>query len=94
MSYKYNNILKRLFRNDKGAIVIWQNPNIPLWIWIISTALTFLFKSGYLHTGFQSLGKLALFTWAYLEIRSGESIFRRILGAAVLVSIIYDVFTA
>ena len=94
MSAALTSLFDRIFKNKDGKLVLWQNPNLPLWGWIASSVLGAVFKHGNLHSSFQLLGKAALFAWAYLEIRSGESIFRRILGAVVMANILIGVFTA
>jgi hypothetical protein len=82
----------KVFRNQHGQIVLWQTPNVPLWGWIASTVLGIIFKHTSLHSGLQNAGKAFLFTWSYLEIRTGESMFRRILGAIVMAGIVYGFF--
>lgn len=94
MTAKKTTIFDKLFRDANGKVVIWQNPNIPLLGWIVFTALGLIIKHGAAHTGFHRLAEASLFTWAYLEIRSGKSLFRRILGCIVLVSTLYGFFRA
>lgn len=85
-------LFNKIFRNNRGNIVVWQWPNMPLYGWIIFTALDVLFKQGNLHHGFHLLAQAFLFTWAYLEVRSGESIFRRVLGLIIFAGIVYNFF--
>jgi len=81
------------FRNAEGKMVIWQNPNFALWAWIVLTLLTKLvFRDGNLHDGLQHAAQAFLFVWAYLEIRTGESLFRQLLGGVVLASILASFF--
>lgn len=94
MTGKHTNLFDKLFKNKDGKIVIWQNPNILLWIWILTTAVDLLIKHGSLHSSLRHLGDAALFAWAYLEIRSGESIIRRILGVIVMAVVIFSFFRA
>jgi hypothetical protein len=84
----------RILKNKDGKVVLWQNPNLPLWGWVIFSVLGVVFKHGNLHSGFQYLGKASLFTWAYLEIRSGESMFRRALGLLIMAGILIGTFKA
>jgi hypothetical protein len=93
MTYKPNGLFDKVLRNKAGAIVVWQNPNIPLWGWIACSVLGFVFKHGITHSGLRHLGEASLFAWAYLEIRSGESLFRRILGGLVMASIVFGFFS-
>lgn len=85
-------ILDWFVKNKQGSVVIWQFPNIPLWGWILCTLLALVLKHGHIHTGLHALAQALLFTWAYLELRSGESIFRRTLGGLVLVDLIISFF--
>lgn len=92
MSTTQNSFFDKLFRNKQGNIVIWQAPNIPLWIWIVSSVLERVFTHGHVPTGLQYVSKASLFTWAYLEIKSGESIARRALGVVVMLGLLYEFF--
>lgn len=64
------------FRNpETGRIVIAQWPNAPLWAYLAATLLRW-----------SLVAYVALAIWAVLEIVKGESPFRRVLGAVVLVT--------
>jgi hypothetical protein len=66
----------RWFVTDRttGRVVVAQWPNWPLYLWAAATLLLLRWvASG------------ALVVWAVMEIRSGASPFRRVLGVAVLV---------
>jgi len=52
-----------------------------------------LVVSGHLKTGFELLGSAFLFTWAYLEITSGVTYFRRLLGVAAIAIVGFGFFT-
>ena len=79
--------MNRLFRDRNGKVVIWQLPNAPLWIWIISTGVGWWLHGGpKLVVGI--IGSLALAIWAILELGWGSTLFRRILGVVVLVAVI------
>lgn len=80
MSHK---LLDRMFRDKDGHIAVWQMPNFPLWVWIISTVLGW-FIQGKPKTIVGYIGSAALVVWAVLEIGWGSSWFRRLLGAVVL----------
>jgi len=84
--------MKNFFRNSKGQVVIWQAPNAPLWAWIGLTIFGWTVRHSSLHKGVHELAQVALASWAYLEIRSGESTFRRVLGMIVLLGIILPYF--
>lgn len=78
---------KSFFKNSNGQVVLWQPPNLPLYGWIIFKVLALLLASGHLKSGFEQLSMVSLFVWGYLELTSGVSYFRRVLGLIVLVSI-------
>jgi hypothetical protein len=80
------------FKDKDGNVVIWQWPNLPLASWIIFKLLSMVFKTGHVKTGFESLSMAALFTWAYLEITSGSSYFRRVLGVVIIIGLIFGYF--
>lgn len=85
-------IAYNLFKNSAGKTVIWQFPNLPLWGWLITSLLAKIYKDSSVHSAFSSLTQAFLFTWSYLELRSGESLFRRILGAIVVGVTVYGIF--
>lgn len=79
----------RLFKDPKtGRFVIVQWPNRPLVIWMVAAAVLRLADpDGARRTALSVVAGVALAWWAVAEIRSGLSPFRRVLGAAVLVSL-------
>src|SRR3954469_18620708 len=80
----------RFFRDPKtGKIVVVQMPNIPLWLFLVAAAIrAVLHPKGALGTGISIVAGVSLAVWAILEIARGDSAFRRVLGAAVLVGIV------
>lgn len=84
--------ITRFFKDNHGRLVIWQTPNLPLSVWAICTALGAVIQKGWFHNGVSSLGQAAIIVWAYLELRSGQSPFRRMLGGIILAFIIYGFF--
>ena len=70
------------FRNPQTReIVVAQPPNLPLSIFIAATVARWI-----VHWSWLSIAAgVALAIWAILEIVRGESPFRRVLGAVVLV---------
>lgn len=78
--------MTRFFRSPKsGQLVVVQMPNLPLWIFLAATAARLLFQpKGSLGTIVSIIGTVALMVWATLEITRGESPFRRVLGAVVV----------
>jgi hypothetical protein len=74
-----------------GHLVIWQWPNVPLWIWIASAILG-RFASGGLGTAVHVIGAVALAVWAVMEIGWGVNPFRRIVGGVVLAAMVVGFF--
>ncbi len=84
--------IESFFKDKKGkwAVVAW--PNILLWGWIACTVILMFVKTGKPHDGFTFLGGAILFAWSYLEITSGWSPFRRVLGVLVMASTVLSRF--
>ena len=82
--------LDRFFRNPKtGRLVIAQPPNIALGIFLIATAVRVLLDpEGTAGTVTSVVRNLSLGWWAVDEVVRGESPFRRVLGAVVLVALV------
>jgi hypothetical protein len=80
------NPLSWLFKDRRtGRIVVTQWPNIPLWVWIVVSAINWLaHPGGRWGTGLSVTGTGALAFWAVDEIARGVNPWRRILGAGVL----------
>ena len=86
-STTHHSAVSRFFRNpDTGELVIVQLPNIPLWIFIVAAvAKRVLHPHGAVGTAVSIVAAVSLVVWAVGEIARGESPFRRVLGAVVLV---------
>lgn len=78
--------IDRCFKNKEGRITLFQAPNIPLILWLVSTTLSKLATE---HSTAQHLFSTvafgSLFTWAWLEIFGGVNYFRRVLGGMILI---------
>lgn len=74
----------KFWKNKDGKLTIWQTPNATLIGWALCYILLQVVKSGKLYEVLTFLKPALLFTWAYLELVSGTSYFRRLLGAVVL----------
>jgi hypothetical protein len=83
-----NSFFDRIFRDKDGNFVIAQMPNLPLIVWIATTALKLVFTSGNIYVAMDTVAFGSLFTWAWQELFEGVNYFRRGLGFAVLVGII------
>jgi hypothetical protein len=88
MRLHVRHLFNRFFRDEHGEIVMAQAPNLPILGWAICAALSKLIREGRLHTSFHLLAQAFLFTWAYMEIRSGVTPFRRTLGALVMLGLL------
>jgi len=73
----------KLFLDQNNRVVIWQKPNVFLSFWIVLKLSPLAFTS--LKRDVNQLASVVLIAWAIMEITSGASLFRRILGAVVLV---------
>lgn len=74
----------KFWKDSKGRVVIWQNPNIFLYFWAAFTTLS-LFLDRRLADIFGIAGSAVLIIWALLEIFKGVNYFRRLLGLVVLI---------
>lgn len=82
-------VFDKIFRDDKGNIVIAQKPNLTIIVGLTATLLKLLVpSSGNLWVGLDALAFGALFTWAWMELFKGVNYFRRTLGLVVLLGII------
>ena len=75
--------LKKLFQDSTGKYVAGQPPNIPIYLLVVGVIGENI-TSGAVQVFFDLLASGAMFTWAFLEVAYGESLFRRILGAIVM----------
>lgn len=83
-------LFDRVFRNpDTGEIVVAQPPNPPLSVFLVATLIRLVFHPrGGVGTAVSVVGGVALAWWAIAEIGWGVSLFRRLLGAVVLVAVV------
>ncbi len=90
--HNHTSPLDRFIRDKDGHVTLAQMPNLPLIGWAVFGILAFIVAKGTLHTGFSGLSRAWLFTWAYLEIRSGDSPARRVLGGLVMLMLVAGFF--
>lgn len=90
MKDKQQTAWDKFWRDKEGKLTLTQPPNLPLLIWLLTVPGELLFKHGWPHNLFALVGFGALFAWAYLEIRSGNSYFRRALGVVVMIMILVN----
>lgn len=84
------NLWDKIWRDEKGRLVIWQMPNAPLIAWAVLTFLSLL-VNGKLADACYWLGSAALIIWAGLELFKGVNYFRRVLGLVVLIMALMSV---
>jgi hypothetical protein len=69
-----------------GTLAVAQWPNLPLAVFLAATAVRILTRpEGAAGTAVAVVGGSAIAVWAVLEVVRGDSPFRRLLGAVVLV---------
>ena len=74
---------------DTGEIVVAQAPNLPLWVFLATTAVRLLFHPDGTAGAMVSIVSTATIVgWSLMEIVAGSSPFRRVLGGAVLVAVL------
>lgn len=81
------------FWHDKdGNFVVWQKPNIFLWVWIIALVLSIVLGANTFTHYLGVLGGISIIIWALLELVRGVNYFRRTLGLLVLLLILISRF--
>ncbi len=90
---KSQNIVAAFFKDKQGNVVIFQPPNAPLIIWLVLTVVTYFVPKGKFNDVAQAAASASLLVWALLEIINGFSWFRRALGLAVAVSLLFMIFS-
>lgn len=83
-------MLSDLFKDKQGHWAILSKPNIPLITWFVSWVLSHILPYGTWNFVAALVAFGALFTWAWLELFQGASLFRRALGAAILILLIHS----
>ncbi|MEI7521962.1 MAG: hypothetical protein WCJ86_00635 [Candidatus Saccharibacteria bacterium] len=69
--------------------MIIQFPNIPLAVWIVGLLLVKVLPSGGFSEFCRHISTLGLVVWGIIEILYGVNYFRRLLGAAIIISTVY-----
>lgn len=84
----YTDWLFKDLHGRRGSYVIAEVPNLPLIIFMLSIVLGVILYPGFWQTAFIILAYLSLAYWSYLEVTSGRSRFRRLLGMLGIISIL------
>lgn len=83
-SVRANPVLKRLFITADDQFIVGQSPNAPLYGALILFVLSLVVK-GQMQISFIIGYRLCLIIWSIAEIGWGVNLFRRILGAGILI---------
>ena len=81
-----------LIRGKDGRIYIFQLPNLPIIGWFVCMITSNFLPAGSIKVGFSHLSLVFLAIWCYLEITTGVSRFRQILGIIIAALVIYNFF--
>ncbi|HWT55911.1 MAG TPA: hypothetical protein VN031_02675 [Candidatus Microsaccharimonas sp.] len=80
-----NHLLKAVFADKHGKLVLFQWPNAPLISWGVLLIVAKLVHTNPIHTVANVGSFIAIGIWAVLELCWGATLFRRLLGGIVLV---------
>jgi hypothetical protein len=83
----------QFFGGDDGRWVIVQWPNLPISVAVVATILKNVVPFGMANYTVALIAFGAFFTWSWLEIFDGNSMFRRVLGLVVMVFLIKSQLT-
>lgn len=83
-------LLKTIFADKHGKIRVVELPNLPFVVGIASWLMTLVLPYGTVNFIAALITFGAFFTWAWLELFEGNSLFRRALGCAVLILLVLD----
>ena len=77
------------WEDKRGNFVVWQAPNIWLWIWIVTVVASwFIHFPNLIQNIMGWVSLIALIIWAVLEMTSGVNGFRRLIGLLVLLLLV------
>ncbi|MGY4515851.1 hypothetical protein [Lysobacter sp. HA18] len=86
--FAMSSALRSFLSDEHGRLVIVQRPNLLITLWALFAALAFALRGSRWHDVVAFIASGFLFAWTWLELTDGDSPFRRILGAAVLVGMV------
>ncbi len=84
--------IERFFKDKDGKWAVFQFPNTLLFVWVGITVLLWVLGSGVIVDVMRLIQTIVLVAWASIELIDGDSNFRRVLGAIVLIFIIFGNF--
>ena len=85
--------IMNFFKDKSGNIVIGQKPNAPIVAWFIAMIGARIPVLSSVQGPLQIIATVSLSIWAVLEITQGVTIFRRVLGATVMLFIVVNLIT-
>lgn len=85
---KVRQLVKSIFEDKSHNVVLAQKPNMPLIGWALFTVAAAVLSDGKLQMASQLLALGFILIWAWLEIFQGVNLFRKMLGAIVIVMVI------
>jgi hypothetical protein len=74
----------KFWQDRYGHFVVWQKPNVFLWVWIVATVFNIVLPDSAPERWLSTIGGLAILVWAILELTRGVNYFRRTLGLCVI----------
>lgn len=86
-------IIKKLFYDKHGKLVLYQTPNWQIIGFMFSLAIA-LFSNNVLRLIAFILASIFLIWWSLLEIVSGVTLFRKLLGILMLVLLLITLLLA
>jgi len=78
----------KFWQDKHGRVVLWQTPNLPLIAWFAFMIVAYVLPDGPFRLAAKIIATIALLIWSLLEIMSGVSYFRRLIGFLVLALLI------
>lgn len=85
--------INKVFADKHGDIVVFQPPNKVAVVALVATVLSMVLPYGTWNFIASLISYGTIFTWAWLELFEGASLFRRALGCAVLIWLVLSKIT-
>jgi hypothetical protein len=86
--YKWHDFKDEWMRDKNGVVVFSQVPNIPLVTFFVTGVFAVVSYHGFWHGLSQFIAIVSILLWSWLEIRSGVTRLRRLMGKVALVATI------
>ena len=83
-----NQLIKTIFADKHGKLRVFEVPNLPFIVGFTAWFFTMVLPYGTWNFIAALVSFGAFFTWAWLELFDGNSLFRRALGCAVMILLI------